>query len=171
MNQKISQNNWVCYLIISLDTNQTYVGSTNNINKRLNNHNNNDVSIKRIGAKATRGQTWIPLIFVSGFESKISCLSFEAGWKRLAKTRNNFKLSMLSEITGIDLKYTQNSHYNRIMDLLYFINHVTYIYPKYIMNHQERYPWITPSNLKINVLFENWILNVPWPYFIKCVIV
>lgn len=159
-------SDWVCYLITSLDSNDTYIGSTNNFNKRLNNHNNNNPKIKRVGAKRTRGQTWIPLIIISGFENKISCLSFEAGWKRLSKTRSNNKLVLLNTISPIVLKYTKDTKWNRIIDLLYFTHNITYYGSKYVMNRNLNLPIFIPSKLYINSPHIS-IKNLPWPFFIN----
>ena len=60
------------YLIKTLDgfIKKSYVGFTNNIEKRLNKHNSN------IGAKSTRGYKW-EVIYKKRFYSKNRALSFE----------------------------------------------------------------------------------------------
>ena len=58
--------------------NKTYVGYTNDINKRLQKHNSNK------GAKSTKGYEW-KIIYKKKFLSKSSALSFEY---KLKKDRN-----------------------------------------------------------------------------------
>lgn len=158
---------WVCYLIFSLDSNETYIGSSNNQPKRLNNHNNNNSDIKRTGAKRTRGKLWVPLIIISGFIDSKSCLSFEAGWKRLAKKRNNGRLSFINVMSKSQLSYTKNTKWNRIMDLLYFCHNFTHYESKFKLNHDMRHPLAQPPIMTVNVFFEKWMIDLPWPYFIQ----
>ena len=68
------------YFIKTLDTYQakTYVGYTNNLNKRLEKHNSN------LGAKSTKGYKW-EIIYKKKFYSKSKALSFEY---KLKKDRN-----------------------------------------------------------------------------------
>ena len=68
------------YLIKTLDgfLNKSYVGFTNNIEKRLNKHNSN------LGARSTRGYKW-EVIYKKRFYSKNKALSFEY---KLKKDRN-----------------------------------------------------------------------------------
>ena len=65
---------------------KTYVGYTNNLNKRLEKHNSN------LGAKSTRGYKWV-LIYKKKFYSKSKALSFEY---KLKKDRNE-RLRLLYE--------------------------------------------------------------------------
>ena len=76
---------WVCYILKSVDTNKTYVGATDNLLRRLSDHNGLNGSSR--GAKATRGRTWFPILFVSGFPNKIACLSFESGVRHVRKRK------------------------------------------------------------------------------------
>jgi len=134
---------WSCYLICSLDTNQTYIGATNNFQKRLDKHNSGK------GAKKTKGQTWIPYVVIDGFHHKNACLSFESGWKRLARTRSNKKLNGICTMTEQSITYlTYDTKWNRIIDLLYFFYHVTLIGTKYRMNCRD-YGQI--NNLCLNI--------------------
>lgn len=158
---------WVCYLLMSLDSNDTYIGSTNNPTRRLNNHNNNNNNIKRRGAKRTRGQTWIPILIVTGFHHKNACLSFEAGWKKLAKKRNNNRLIILNTMIEQELTYSQDTKWNRIMDLLYFTHHFTLLDTHFRINYDMRHPLCQPEQLTINVFMEDWICRLPWPHFIS----
>ena len=59
---------------------KTYVGYTNNLNKRLKKHNSN------LGAKSTRGYKWV-LIYKKKFYSKSKALSFEYILKKDRKER------------------------------------------------------------------------------------
>ena len=71
------------YLIKTLENypKKTYVGYTNDINKRLLNHNTNR------GAKSTRGYKW-KLIYKKRFYSKSKALSFEYKLKKDRKERS-----------------------------------------------------------------------------------
>lgn len=160
---------WVCYLLMSLNTNQTYIGSTNNFEKRLCNHNNNNPDIKRRGAKRTRGQTWVPIVIVSGFHHKNACLSFESGWKRLSKRRSNGRLYFVNIMCDTNFSYTKDARWNRIMDLLYFLHNVTLLDTKFRINYDIQHPIHQPENLSIEVLVEDWIKDLPWPYFVCCI--
>ena len=68
------------YLIKTLDgfLNKSYVGYTNNIEKRLHRHNSN------LGARSTMGYKW-EIIYKKRFYSKNKALSFEY---KLKKDRN-----------------------------------------------------------------------------------
>lgn len=64
---------YVCY-ILSNRVSHTYVGITNNLNRRLRQHNG---EIKG-GARATRGKgPWFVEGHITGFRAKRDCLSFE----------------------------------------------------------------------------------------------
>ena len=70
------------YFIKTLDTCQakTYVGYTNNLNKRLEKHNSN------LGAKSTKGYKW-EFVYKKKFYSKSKALSFEYKLKKDRKER------------------------------------------------------------------------------------
>ena len=76
------------YLIKTLSNfiNKSYVGYTNNLEKRLEKHNSN------LGAKSTRGYKW-EIIYKKKFYSKNKALSFEY---KLKKDRN-IRLKILNE--------------------------------------------------------------------------
>tara|TARA_Y100000022_G_scaffold174859_1_gene163164 strand:- start:244 stop:504 length:261 start_codon:yes stop_codon:yes gene_type:complete len=59
---------------------KTYVGYTNDLNKRLEKHNSN------LGAKSTRGYKW-EIIYKKKFYSKSKALSFEYILKKDRKER------------------------------------------------------------------------------------
>ena len=71
------------YLIKTLDGYpiKTYVGYTNNLNKRLEKHNSN------LGAKSTRGYKW-EFVYKKKFYSKSKALSFEYKLKKDRKERS-----------------------------------------------------------------------------------
>lgn len=73
----------MCYLLKSVDSNKTYVGATNDLFKRLNDHCG--INGKSKGAKYTKGEMWYVIIYVQGFRKKIECLSFEYQFKRMRK--------------------------------------------------------------------------------------
>ena len=160
---------WVCYLIASLDSNDTYIGSTNDFIKRLFNHNRKG----NYGAKRTRGQTWIPVVIVSGFLDKIACLSFEAGWKRIRKTgAKNSRFNAINLMCQTNLSYLQRDiKWNRLMDLIYFTYNFTYLNGKFKMNHQHKFPVTVPPNLTLNIFQDEWIKDLPWVYFLESQIV
>ena len=68
--------------------NKSYVGYSNNLNKRLDSHNKNK------GAKSTKGYNW-ELVYKKRFYSKTKALSFEYKLKKDRKERskllNEFK--------------------------------------------------------------------------------
>ena len=70
------------YLIKTIKGNKkkTYVGYTNNINKRLSKHNLNK------GAKSTKGYKW-ELVYKKRFNSKNKALSYEYKLKNDRKKR------------------------------------------------------------------------------------
>ena len=70
------------YFIKTLDSypSKTYVGYTNNLNKRLEKHNSN------LGAKSTKGYKW-EFIYKKKFYSKSKALSFEYKLKKDRKER------------------------------------------------------------------------------------
>jgi predicted GIY-YIG superfamily endonuclease len=74
---------WICYCIKSTDSNKTYIGVTDNLWRRLQDHNG--LHGKSRGAKATRGESWYPIFVVSGFCSIPACLSYEWHVKRVRK--------------------------------------------------------------------------------------
>tara|TARA_B100000963_G_scaffold170945_1_gene148748 strand:+ start:448 stop:702 length:255 start_codon:yes stop_codon:yes gene_type:complete len=61
---------------------KTYVGYTNNLQKRLNNHNKNK------GAKSTKGYQW-KIIFKKKFLKKSDAMSFEYKLKNDRKKRSS----------------------------------------------------------------------------------
>ena len=74
------------YLLVSKNKNRTisYVGYTNNINKRLKLHNSSK------GAKFTRGRKW-KLAYYKKYDSKILAMKEEYKLKKNYKLRSKIK--------------------------------------------------------------------------------
>ncbi len=74
------------YLLVSKNKNRTisYVGYTNNINKRLKLHNNSK------GAKFTRGRKW-KLVYYKKYDNKILAMKEEYKLKKNYKLRSKIK--------------------------------------------------------------------------------
>ena len=80
------------YLIIS-NNNQnliSYVGYTNNIKKRLDDHNSSK------GAKFTKGRKW-KLAYIQGYNTKSKAMSEEHSLKKNYKLRNLIKKNFKNE--------------------------------------------------------------------------
>ena len=74
------------YLIVAKNRNRTisYVGYTNNINKRLKLHNNSK------GAKFTRGRNW-KLVYYKKYDNKILAMKEEYKLKKNYRLRSKIK--------------------------------------------------------------------------------
>jgi predicted GIY-YIG superfamily endonuclease len=121
-----SKEKYYCYIIHSINpkfSNSTYNGSTNNLTRRLRQHNGEIVG----GAKATKGKgPWIYLVIWEGFNSHCEALSCEWRIKHPTNTRkrpaqyNGIKgriksLNLLIELdcwTGKSTGMICNSQYN-----------------------------------------------------------
>ncbi len=73
----------------------SYVGYTNNLNKRLNKHNN----LK--GAKYTRGKNWI-IIYKKIYNTKSLAMKNEYILKKNRKFRNKIKFNFLKKNENIN---------------------------------------------------------------------
>ena len=73
---------------ITPGTKKTYVGYTDNIDKRLAKHNSNK------GAKSTKGYKWL-LIFNKKFKSKNEAMSFEYKLKKDRSLRKKISAKIL----------------------------------------------------------------------------
>jgi len=78
---------FLIYIIYSFSnkSNRTYVGYTNNINKRLRQHN----GICKGGAKYTRGRNWQILCTLEGFDNKRHAMQLEWALHRKYPSINN----------------------------------------------------------------------------------
>ena len=84
--------NFYVYIIITKRKNRhiTYVGYTNNLLRRLLQHNNSK------GAKFTRGNTW-HLIYKKKFDNKSSAMKEEYNLKKNYYLRNKIKYKYLNK--------------------------------------------------------------------------
>jgi len=80
---------YVCYLLVSTrqgHENKIYVGVTNNMHRRLRQHNG---ELKRGGAKYTsRYRPWRIAATVRHFNTETEALQFEWAWQHPARTRH-----------------------------------------------------------------------------------
>ena len=77
---------------------RTYVGITNNMNRRLRQHNGELVG----GAKATRvGKPWNVWIAVEGFPTQTSSLQFEWMWKHMAPKKSHGKKARIAKLRDL----------------------------------------------------------------------
>lgn len=67
---------YACYCLLS-ETGSSYVGCTNNLERRLRQHNGEITG----GARATKGKAWKRILSVTGFPDQQSALQFEWAWK------------------------------------------------------------------------------------------
>lgn len=76
----IKKQMYVCYLLVDTGTSRTYIGSTNNFEKRLRQHNR---EIKGGAIYTTKyGTDWRPIAIVEGFKDRSDVLKFEWSAKR-----------------------------------------------------------------------------------------
>lgn len=94
----INKDKYYCYIIRSINPsypNSTYNGSTNNLVRRLRQHNGEITG----GARATRGKgPWVYLAVWEGFESKIEALSCE--WRIKHPTNSRVRPSKYNGVKG-----------------------------------------------------------------------
>lgn len=104
-----------CYVIVS--DNRSYVGITNNLQRRLRQHNG---EIKG-GAKATRGKSWSLLCVLSGFPTPRAARQFEWRMHHPPKKGSGLKwrLACLQTVLSLD-QWTKTSP--RSNDLELFLN-------------------------------------------------
>ena len=117
MENVINNNKYCCYIIRSTNpafSNSTYNGSTNNLVRRLRQHNGEIVG----GAKATRGKgPWVYIAIWEGFQSHREALSCEWRIKHPTNSRkrprqyNGVKgrIKSLSLLVGLDCWTNQSS--------------------------------------------------------------
>ena len=96
---KSGTSGYLCYLLLSSTSKQrTYVGVTNDIQRRLRQHNGYIVG----GAKATRnGRPWNVWLTVEGFPTQTSSLQFEYMWKHMSPKKSHGKKSRLTKLHGL----------------------------------------------------------------------
>ena len=99
----IMGNNYYCYFIISHLNNKTYIGITNNLDKRIIKHNQSK------GAKSTRmSSKWSYHTILGKFKNKGEAMSFEWYWKH-QQTKNN---------KWINTKVGMNNKMKRLLELI-----------------------------------------------------
>ena len=127
-----SEKKWVCYLLKSVDSNKTYVGATNDLVNRLNDHCG--INGKSKGAKYTKGEMWYVVLYVKGFKNKIECLSFEYQFKRMRKKNIDLSSYNLINLGNESIK-------KRIQDLF-----------KLILQNKPEHKW---NKEYLSIKFEN----------------
>jgi structure-specific endonuclease subunit SLX1 len=77
------EKKYVCYLLVSEESNKTYIGITNHLSRRIRQHNGECSG----GAKYTcQGRPWRIYGYVDGFgDDKSMVLKFEWRWKYLSR--------------------------------------------------------------------------------------
>ena len=128
----------MCYLLKSEICNRTYIGITNNIKKRIRQHNGEICG----GAKYTNSnRPWKVVLTLSGFSSKNQALSFEYRVKKKRNSKN--KLVTV---------YLLNNRIKNFFDVLQLDNFTSKcVNPKennYILNFFDKK---ILTNLKINL--------------------
>ncbi len=109
-NTRSMNGEYVVYCILSENKlgARTYIGITNNLGKRLDQHN----GLRAGGAKSTRAATapWTLLHLVSGFGSKSDALKFEYAWKhgtsrlRSPESKNEILYKLLQDLAWSHLR-------------------------------------------------------------------
>jgi predicted GIY-YIG superfamily endonuclease len=83
------ETKYVCYIITSNDSSKTYVGITNNIERRIRQHNGELVG----GAKYTKiGRPWKISALITGFDDHQQVLQFEWALKYMTKKTKRYKI-------------------------------------------------------------------------------
>ena len=92
---------YVCYVLGN--ANRTYCGTTNNMVRRLRQHNGEISGGARYTTAHNKQGRWTVYILVKGFSSRRDCLRFERRMKRTngVQTRNSYerRLSVLANVT------------------------------------------------------------------------
>ena len=78
---------YIVYLLKCDNSGRTYIGSTNNLSRRIRQHNG-EISG---GASATHGESWSVVFYISGFRDKIEALQAEWRFKRPTGYKNGLK--------------------------------------------------------------------------------
>lgn len=125
-----TQSKYYCYIIRSTNpafSNSTYNGSTNNLVRRLRQHNGEIVG----GAKATRGKgPWVYIAIWEGFQSHREALSCEWRIKHPTNSRkrppqyNGVKgrIKSLNLLIGLDYWTSQSSGMENGFDYRLYLN-------------------------------------------------
>jgi predicted GIY-YIG superfamily endonuclease len=123
---------WYCYMIQSYNKQRTYIGYTNNIYRRLRQHNG---EIKG-GAKATRGHgPWTLIVYVQGFLSANEAMSFE--WYMhhpLSIYRSKLNVGSRRFTKGSGLKYRLRNMETMLHHRIWLMKYKDPIFRKRILN-------------------------------------
>jgi structure-specific endonuclease subunit SLX1 len=77
-----------CYLLVTENGSNTYVGATVNLDRRLRQHNHELVGGARAtGIQLAKGHTWKRVCYVEGIPDWRSALQIEWRWKQLGRTQ------------------------------------------------------------------------------------
>ncbi len=98
---KSISSKFLCYVLCSPLSNRTYVGITNNLHRRLRQHNGEILG----GAKATRGKgPWNVAMTIHGFQDKVQVMQFEWAVKhsrsKKGRTGAERRLSQIVDVTN-----------------------------------------------------------------------
>ena len=144
MNEILSNQLFKVYVLFDINSNKTYVGSTNDLKRRIRQHNN---EIKG-GAKYTTNSNnskWKYLYYISGFPDHQNALQAEWKLKNLQKKQVKKgvegRLKSLIEFSKLDF-WTSNSIYKNS----------EFIYEVYI---NENYKEIINEKLSENFIIKN----------------
>ena len=114
-------NDYSCYILISNNNKRTYIGCTNNVERRLRQHNGEIQG----GAKATQlGRPWKHICVISGF-NKIDALCCEWRLKRKHNSKGKLKgfygvhnkIENMYKVLSLD-KYTKKCDLSRNTTLM-----------------------------------------------------
>ena len=100
----MNENKYVCYLLVSSQSNKTYIGITNHLSRRIRQHNGECSG----GAKYTcQGRPWRIYGYVEGFgEDKSFVLKFEWRWKYISRQQKgepmDRRLKALEKLLDVD---------------------------------------------------------------------
>ena len=72
--------NWYVYIVRCCDS-SLYTGVTIDVNRRIDEHNNND----RLGAKYTRARRPVELVYERSFDTRVEACQFEYQIKNMSK--------------------------------------------------------------------------------------
>ena len=89
---------WLVYILKSVSSARTYVGSANDFTRRLRQHN----GIITGGARYTRGNTWVPLVLIQGFSQQHShALQFEWALKNRKRIPGRTGKGVAGRVAGL----------------------------------------------------------------------
>lgn len=129
-------NNYSCYILISNTNTRTYIGCSNNINRRLRQHNGEIVG----GAKATRkGRPWRHICEISGFTKSMAlCCEWRLKRRKACNSNKlvpfcgvNNKIKNLYDVLNLE-KYTKKCELSKEMPIK-----LTWYLPEYRIDDEK----------------------------------